>query len=397
MFKIDRYKSLVHLILLDTVKTLSYTLWPIEAPNKVVGILIFLNVLWVYCDQLNVKKLIIAGMAISCVMIAIVQASSFYLNLTDSIYYLVGVFLLASLSCKRFTSGLYQALEQSENLVRLVVLVCNLLLCIGFFDSRCYDTSQWDGTYFLGYTNASHTLCSGICLLFVLTLFFLRRKTNILTFAFFVPGAVAILQSGARTYLVSLVILLIIFYIFHIKQVSLKVLLLPVAAVIAFYAFLNSSMMTKFLFSVNNEYSNMDYLGKLTNGRTEFWILDIRTYLESNFFHKIFGFGFDYVYNINLKNFGLSIWAHNDLINCLISVGAVGTITYLFSVFWANRQIWRGRNRSWFSAILLICYMILPAFLNGFYAYQHHLYSFIILSVLFVEFYTIGEKSGVEQ
>ena len=56
MFKIDRYKSLVHLILLYTVTTLSYTLWPIDAPNKVVGILIFLNVLWVYCDQLNVKN-----------------------------------------------------------------------------------------------------------------------------------------------------------------------------------------------------------------------------------------------------------------------------------------------------------------------------------------------------
>lgn len=43
--KLTGINLLVHLILLYTVTTLSYTLWPIDAPNKVVGILIFLNVL----------------------------------------------------------------------------------------------------------------------------------------------------------------------------------------------------------------------------------------------------------------------------------------------------------------------------------------------------------------
>ena len=284
-------------------------------------------------------------------------------------------------------SKLLCALEQSEKIIKWIVILCDIVLCIGFFDARCYDSSQWDGSYFIGYTNASHTMSSGACLLLVFSLYIIRNKKNITSFIYFVPSIIAILKSGARTFLVPIVIVCFFFYAYNIRNFSIKLLVFPIAIICASYVFLNSSMIEKFSFSVNNQYTDMNFLGRLTNGRTAFWVVDLLAFRNYNIIQKLLGNGFQYVYMVNEKNFNLAIWAHNDFINCLLSVGIIGTLLYVYMLYKTGKKIVRMTRRDIIIKTLLIFYILLPAFLNGFYTYQHYFYSFIILMILYEKYY----------
>lgn len=388
MLKIKPYNTLVCLIAIYMFTTLTYTLWPISSPNKIMGFLIFFNVIWIYCKHLTKRKFVILFFSILIVSFSFVHSQNPFKYISDAIYLLISILLLMEINNEYSKNKLLMALGQSEKFIKWIVILCSLILCIGFLDFKCYDSSQWDGSYFIGYTNASHTLASGASLLLIFTLYVTRNKKNIMSFLYFVPSIIAILKSGARTFLIPIIIVCFFFYVYHIKKVSVKLLILPFTVICAAYVFLNSSMIEKFSFSINNQYTNMDLLGRLTNGRTAFWVVDLLAFGKFNLIQKLLGSGFQYVYLINEKNFNLAIWAHNDFINCLLSVGIIGTCIYVYILFITGKRIIKTSRRNYFIKTLLISYMLLPALLNGFYAYQHYFYSFIILIVLYEKYYS---------
>lgn len=387
MFKIKSYNALVCLMAIFMFTTLTYTLWPISSPNKIVGFLIFFNVVWIYCTHLTRKKVIVLLVSTFIVGWSLINSSNLFGYVSDAIYLLIAILLLMEIDNDSSKNKLLCALEQSEKIIKWIVILCDLILCVGFFDARCYDSSQWDGSYFIGYTNASHTMASGACLLLVFTLYIIRNKKNIMSFVYFVPSMIAILKSGARTFLIPIVIVCLFFYVYHIKKISLKLLVFPIAIICAAYVFLNSSMVEKFSFSINNQYTDMNFLGKLTNGRTAFWVVDLLAFENYNIIQKLVGNGFQYVYMVNEKNFNLAIWAHNDFINCLLSVGLIGTFIYVYMLYRTGKKIIKIPRKDIVIKALLIFYILFPAFLNGFYTYQHYFYSFIILVILYEKYY----------
>lgn len=387
MFKIKPYSILVCLMAIYMFTTLTYTLWPISSPNKIVGFLIFFDVVCIYCMQLTKKKVIVLFISVFIVGWSLINSSNPFGYVSDAVYFLISILLLMEVDSDFSKKNLLCALEQSDKYIKYIVLLCDLVLCIGFLDARCYDSSQWDGSYFMGYTNASHTMASGVCLLLVFTLYVIRNKKNVLSFIYFVPSIIAILKSGARTFLIPIVIVCLFFYVYHIKKISMKLLIFPIVIICATYGFLNSSMIEKFTFSVNNQYTDMNFWGRLTNGRTAFWVVDLMAFGNYNIFQKLFGNGFHYVYMVNERNFSLAIWAHNDFINCLLSVGLIGTFIYAYMLFRTGKKIINVPRRDIIIKILLISYMLFPALLNGFYTYQHYFYSFIILVILYEKYY----------
>lgn len=388
MLKINIYKTLVYLLIIYMFSTLTYTLWIISSPNKAIGFLIFCNVIWIYCKRMTIKKIIILLYSLSPVVWSVFQSSNIFSYMADGIYLIITILLLMELRSKCFINKILSALEESQNFIKNMVILCNFILCVGFFDFKCYDSSQWDGTYYIGYTNASHTLAAGACLLLVFSLYVIRNKKDIKSFIIFIPSIVAILKSGARTFLIPVVVVCLIFYVYHIRKKSLKLLILPIVLTGSSYIFLNSSMVKKFAFSINNQFTDMNFMGRFTNGRTEFWIIDLLAFSEYNFFQKMLGNGFDYVYMVNKENFNLAIWAHNDIINSLLSAGLIGTCMYIYVIFMICKNILKSRNNNIFIKILLVVYIIIPALLNGFYTYQHYVYSFFILVILYEKYYT---------
>lgn len=387
MFKIRPYSTLVSLMAIYMFTTLTYTLWPVSSPNKIIGFLIFFNALCIYCMNLTKKKVMILLISMSVVSWALINTNNLFSYISDGIYFLIAILLLTEIDNEFSKNQLMSGLNNSEKIIKVLVFLCNIILCVGFFDAKCYDSSQWDGSYFIGYTNSSHTMASGACLLLIFTLYAIRNKKKIGAFIYFVPSIIAILQSGARTFLIPIVIVCLFFYVYHIRKFSIKLLVLPLAMICAAYIFLNSSMIEKFTFSVNNQYTDMNFLGKLTNGRTAFWVVDLLEFSKYNIFQKLLGNGFHFVYQVNKEYFNLAIWAHNDFINCLLSVGLVGTLVYIYTLICVGKKIIKMPKKHIVIKLLLLLYMLLPALLNGFYTYQHYFYSFIILVILYEKYY----------
>ena len=323
----------------------------------------------------------------SVVVWSFINTINMFSYISDGIYFLIAILLLMEIDNEFSKKQLISALNDSEKIIKILVIVCDIILCIGFFDAKCYDSSQWDGSYFIGYTNSSHTVASGACLLLIFTLYVIRNKKKTGAFIYFIPSIIAILQSGARTFLIPIVIVCFFFYVYHIKKISIKLIVFPLALVSSMYIFLNSSMVEKFVFSVNNQYTDMNFLGKLTNGRTAFWLVDLLEFSKYNIVQKLLGNGFHFVYMVNKEFFNLAIWAHNDFINCLLSVGFIGTLVYIYTLFCVGKKIIKMPKKHVMIKLLLLLYMLLPAVLNGFYTYQHYFYSFIILVILYEKYY----------
>lgn len=388
------YKTLIYLLTMYMFTTLTYTLWSqiTKSPNKIIGLLIFCNILIIYFNNITLKKIMIFFLTFSVVMIAILQTSNKNSYISDGIYFIITIFLLTELNNKYFIKKLLSSLRQSQTFIRFVIILCNIFLCIGFFDIKCYNSSLWEGSYYIGYTNASHTMASGVCLLLSFSLYIIRDKKNIRTFILLIPGIIAILKSGARTFLIPLMVICYFFYIYNIKKSLLKIILLPLALFIISYILLQSSMIDKILFSINNKVGNMGFMGRFTNGRTVFWLVDLLAFQDYNFIQKLLGNGLDFVYILNKKFFNLAIWAHNDIINCLLSFGIIGTCIYIYTIFIICKNILRYQKNNIFIKISLLIYIIIPALLNGFYPYQHYFYSFFVLFILY-KHYCYNKKS----
>ena len=153
-----------------TFTTLSYTLWPISSPNRIVGMLIFVAMLIIFLNKLDRKKAILLLICFMMTVWTVLNATQLSRNLTDAIYWVITILMLYDLSDSTFRDKINRELYKSKPIIKLVILICNALLCVGFFDPRCYDTERWVDRYYIGYTNAAHTLCAGVCLLLVLTL-----------------------------------------------------------------------------------------------------------------------------------------------------------------------------------------------------------------------------------
>ena len=76
----------------------------------------------------------------------------------------------------------------------------------------------------------------------------------------------------------------------------------------------------------------------------------------------------------------MEIWAHNDFINLLISVGLIGFMIYVIA-------LWKMFSNLRYSLkikeyILIVSYVAIPALLNGFYTYAHYMFSFYIFMLI---------------
>lgn len=392
--KISVYTILVRLIVLFSFTTLTYRLWPSFIPvNRILGFLIVIALLIIVLNNLRKKDLLVILSVFLSVILSYFFASEYSINITDSIYFFTTVLCLVLISNQNIVRNLQSALFDSYKFIFFFVLIETLLVTVGFFIPSSY-TINWEGRYYVGFGMVQHSFASGVTLMLALTLYLLKMKgSKTLHFIYLLPGTIAILQSGARTFLISLVIIWALYYINILKKVTIKIAILPIITIVALYLYLNSSMVDKLSYLSGNEYISTNTMAQLTSGRTEFWMIDINAFLNFNLINKVFGNGFDYVYHVNQTEYGMKIWAHNDIINLLLSIGLFGVLIYIILLIKTFYKLKKNTVKfiNWF---LIVSYFLVVSLINGLFTYQHYLFSFIILVLLFSE--SLSWSKGVE-
>lgn len=377
------YDWLIVTLIIFSFTTITYSLWPSYIKiNRISGVFIILELFYTLIIELTGREFIICSFTVICCLMSIIFAKDQSQNLNDMIYWVTTTVFLLKLGGENFRTNLYTAAIKNINLIKINVYICDLSIIIGLFFKTCY-VNNWGSTYYVGFGYEPHAFCSGICIIMVLTFFILSQKGNVKlsSLLLFIPGMTGILYSGARTYIIALGVILAVYYIYYIKRVSIKLFLIPVIVLVSLYILIHSNMIQKFVFTYNNTYTSDNSLVSFTNGRLDFESVDLEQFNSYNLFNKLFGNGFDYVYDVNEKYVNARIWAHNDYIDLLLSVGLIGTTIYIYLELLLIKIIYQS-TRDKLLIVLYSIYMVGISLLNGLFTYQHFLYSVAFLTVL---------------
>lgn len=186
----------------------------------------------------------------------------------------------------------------------------------------------------------------------------------------------ALLETGARTFLIPAAVIWIVFAQSCVKWRWLRIVLYCVLGVSAVYVFMSSGMSTKFDY-LSGIGSDNSLLNTLTSGRIGYWTTDLGEFYASGPVGWLLGNSAVSVYNINFATFNMRIWAHNDFVMLLCSVGLTGTLLYILALRAFFTCLAKQVGRLAFA--LVASFVLFPAQINGFYSYQHLLYAAVFL------------------
>ena len=303
--------------------------------------------------------------------------------------YLVSTLLFISVSIPlQSRDDLYRALLKYRRYIVAVVVSSTLLLLILLVTRTGYVTAWGESPYFKGLCNTEHTLAS-ICTLILVFILFLSRtgKSKLLYCISMMVAMTAILETGARTYLIPAAICLILMINEMSTKKWLRMLFYAVVAVAIVAAFSGTGMASKFEFAQGNVWAD-SMLSALTNGRNEIWATDLCGWASSDLPGVLLGNSFSQIYILNQKALSLYIWAHNDAIMVLYGSGLIGFMLYLSALLACAKAMYRSVTKGEF--LLLLLFAGFPLVLNGFYQYQHLVYAFVVLFVIM----SCGNRSG---
>lgn len=377
---------LVLLINIFLVTNLTYSFWSYYLPlNRIIGILMVLFLVLYYIKNMQRKYIIIiAGFssAIS-IIISILDNIDIQTGIEDSLYWFITIFFLQLLRDKRFSGSLYKSLIKYTRTMKYYIIFLNIFLVFCLILPVCYRWN-WEGSYFIGFGFSEHAISSAACLLATLNLYFLLQKKELKVryIAIFISPFLAVLQSGARTFLMSMLVIILFFMINVIGKRKNKFLII-VPMSLGLVGIVSSSNFVKKIISAlyysNTSTNKMDLF---SNGRISFWSIDLKAFFQYSWLNKFIGNGFEKVYSINQKEFfGSYIWAHNDLISSLLGVGIIGTLIYVVTIGQLYKNIKDSVNSN-MMIFIIMSYFLWVWFINGAFLLLNYVISFCMLYIL---------------
>lgn len=379
------FDAIVWTFILFALTTITYSLWPGNLPiNRIIGILVIIELIVLYSIRSSSWEYLFASLVCLCFVLSLGFTGDINDSILDGVYWVITSLMLLKFSDNEIRISLYNAINRNLAGIKRASIILNIILAISLMIPNCYSQSWGGSSYFIGFSPSEHTIASGACLVLVLSLLSVRLETfrPLHLFLIFVPIAV-VLFSGARVFLIPAGILLLLYFGSVKIPTFIKGLFAPIFLILAVIVFVQSNMWEKFQLTLTSGFGleNLDFLGAFTSGRSVFWLIDINAFIQSTPLAIFFGNGFDYVYEVNSSLYGLRIWAHNDFIDILLSVGLFGFFLYILAIGKSIVQMKR-QSGSFFVVFLLAIYLLGPAFLNGFFVSQHLVYSYLLLSVV---------------
>lgn len=381
-------KSLILIFLLYILSTLIQSLLPFSISRVLGGLLIIILVLDLSV-HLSQMKVLIACMG----LLSLAAMPLFTTNDIEDIDYYIYLFttllMFALISRKIIIFKLCESVRSLSLSISLCIYFSAALVLILLLSGTGYEISWDGGQYFSGFAGGHHTMASAATLLMILTIldFKINQKSKWLTSSILLLLTYAILETGARTFLFPAALAWFVFIndnsVLEHRWQRIIMFLIAIAAFLAFFD--SSAMSSKFDYVINFQGAgDRSFLANITSGRIEYWETDLDSFFEQGIFRQLVGNSASFVYDLNEAVFFDRIWAHNDFVMILCSSGYLGLVAYVISLgafFYSISSV----VQSW-RLLLLELYVLLPAFINGFYGYQHLVYSFVLfVCVCFLE------------
>ncbi|MDO4590655.1 MAG: hypothetical protein Q4B35_04600 [Slackia sp.] len=376
--------ALLALFSLFMLSSLTQSLYGSLPLNKAIGFGIAVVLLYWFASSALTHLRVLGALALGGVaLMCLACGASIGQDMSDFVYLVTTVLVLLYASDARNRDAMLSCFDRHATLLGGVAFACALLLLGLLVTGTGYETSWGGERYFRGLASNEHALASSCCLLLTAALLYGQVRAHGLLTAFVVLAAtLAILATGARTYLIPLVVVLLCFVRDVASWKWLRVVLYVAMTGAFVLLLLGSGMLEKFEFAFNNEFAD-SLLSAFTNGRNEIWAHDIGLFAQFDPVRMAFGGSFSQVYASNSQALDLYIWSHDDFVMLLCSAGLAGIVVYIASMASFFKGV--ARSASGLLVAALAVYVLGPALLNGFYPYQHLVYSAVFFALYAVE------------
>ena len=403
MKKMNYFDMFLFSIIMYAMAIFFYTLIPNFLPlTKIIGLINVLSLIIIYFRAIKKKDLIILFFIFTIDIFAIVNSNNF----SKSFEHLAGItstLLIINKICdKSFRKKMYESFLKNDKIIFNLMKIVSIIVLISLFNPKCYQVVLGDKV-FVAFNDGAHAACSAVCLfLSLFSLSIARGNKKIFNYIYISPFLIAILQTGARSYLIITVAILFILYETDIKKYKYRYILIFIAGIILLKFFISSNTFNKFIVAGNNQYVSSNKWEALTSGRLIWWRIDLNDFFENfNFLQKFIGVGYDYVYKLNLNKYGLEIWAHNDFIQLLLSVGIWGFTGYIIVLirFFKVAYITFKSKSKFLSLLCTVLFSIIvlwQAVMNGFYVSQGYVFSVVLLFLGLENLFKNRKQMGVK-
>lgn len=228
----------------------------------------------------------------------------------------------------------------------------------------------WNTTTVVGPYRSPHMLAYGLMVVLGLNLLYVISKPKIINIVLSLSTIVGIFLTASRSAMLGLLVILCFFVTrFNVNK---KLLIAVMVTLVGIYIYQYTDILDAVLLKTELAVSN----GSISNGRLEIFDSSIRTFANYQGYEKwLFGIGYDNLYVGNKITLGLSIQAHNDILNALICSGVFLGVVFVYSIF---MLISKGKGK-----IYQLLFLMVLINTNGLVAYTALSIPVIIMMIYF--------------
>lgn len=263
---------------------------------------------------------------------------------------------------------LCESLRDNVVCIKNSLIIWNALVLVSVFLPSSYSGGWGDGLFFTSFTdNVFRLEQAAFCIVVLDTIYLTITRNRKMAFTLIVLPLYCAFMGGSRTYFAIISVAFLVFLAewgwSRRKYATICCMVLLCTIVIA----MNTSIGDKFLAQLQPSSLGYDLLHQFTNGRSEFWSIDLSYYFDLPLIGQLFGSGYNCIYDINRLYYGVAIYAHNDFINLLVTYGAFGLMLYLIPILFLIRIIFKKRGFALAAAFSTVWFV--NAFFNMNYTY----------------------------
>lgn len=362
--------------------------------NKgIVGVLCFV-IMGLFCRK---RQTHFAFLTLALTALVHTIAFSFPISPKEGIatYFMFAFWVLFWLYMCNNKNEFLSASKSLESVLRAALMLWTAVTVISFFIPICYKLGWGGERYFTSFTTDSFEIAPiALFMLALDILLFCFNKDKRSAVLFAIVPLSCVFAAGTRTYLIVVLVEFMVLLRLIIEQNN-RFYTISLICIIGFILLASvTNIGQKFLSATVQSNDINVILEVFTNGRSEFWAIDLKAFLSGSLFEVMFGHGFSYVYELNQAAIGMRLYAHNDFINLLLNFGIVGLGLY-FAVL-IPVLVKTERESGPFVAFMLSAIWLFNAFFNMIYVYLAAVMALgILAAALSYQASSVSANSGV--
>lgn len=343
----------------------------LDSINRLLFALLVIEQLWLLFDhehKLSAKSFVINCIVMMLEVVAIFNTNFPLYNINDAFYF--PFFAVYTSFCIDNKAKIYGAIKRNIPFMGVIIIIWSVIVGVSVFLPGSYklDTNV-GGVYFASFTSSSFRLAPTALFIMALVLTEITAGKNKKWIVACILPLYCFMAGGSRTYFgIGALLFIVIWYKFLYNKNKFWLSMLPLALIGAML-FANSSIAAKMQATSYTSSSYFDFWGTITNSRSVFWAADLAAFSNGSLLQKLAGYGFNFVYDVNVQAVHARIWAHNDFVQVLTTYGIVGILMYFILIIRLLIKIVNNKRDRKALFVLSVLIWFVNAMFNMFYTY----------------------------